>query len=611
MKYTVRLNGFVLLLLFGATLGLAQQPFQAAIQSGSVDQVAALLSENPALLEQRDENNLTPLILAAANGQAAVVRLLLERGADIAAGDTEGSNALHNAAATGQLEIVRILLENGSNINEQDNFGMTPYLFAASYGHVELMKYFEERGADTALTTTNGRRAIHLAAGSNRTAGLEYLLERGASVNATDHDGNTALHGAINRHRVDAVRMLMEHGADANARNNMGTTPLLWAVYAQSEIVNILVENGAPLNESDNDGETPLLIAMKTGRLDIAKLFIEHGADTKITDPVSGQNLLHITAIRDYPDVVGPLVEAGVAVNAKDNSGATPLRYAALYGHRGTAGMLLKNGASDAGYETNYGYSPDLQRKLKKNDAVIWYLGHSGWAIKTKNHLLVFDYFETAQKPTNLTLAGGYINPAEIKDQKVIVFVSHEHGDHFDPRIFSWADSLSKINYVLGFQPETDREYIFMNAREKRNIDGVEVRTIYSNDSGVGFWVKADDVTIFHSGDHVNRNRDLSGDYCPEIDWLAAGNTKVDLAFLPVSGCNFGDYVAVWTGDFYAINKLKPIAVFPMHNGEYFSFRTFDFRKEAEQRNTQAPIICAMNRGDRFKYHRGKYVVAN
>ncbi len=38
-----------------------------------------------------------------------------------------------------------------------------------------------------------------------------------------------------------------------------------------------------------------------------------------------------------------------------------------------------------------------LSKSLKKGDASIWYLFHSGWAIKTQNHFLIFDYYESGK----------------------------------------------------------------------------------------------------------------------------------------------------------------------------------------------------------------------
>ena len=66
---------------------------------------------------------------------------------------------------------------------------------------------------------------------------------------------------------------------------------------------------------------------------------------------------------------------------------------------------------------------------------MIWYLDHSAIAVETNNHLLLFDLFgKTLQPPKGMGLAQGFVNPDELRDKDVVIFVSHEHPDHFDPR---------------------------------------------------------------------------------------------------------------------------------------------------------------------------------
>ena len=96
----------------------------------------------------------------------------------------------------------------------------------------------------------------------------------------------------------------------------------------------------------------------------------------------------------------------------------------------------------------------------------------------------------------------------------------------------------------------------------------MEIIPIESNDSGQGYFVKVDGVTIFHPGDHANRQRDFSGPFKKEIDFLADQGLKADILFAPVSGCGFGDIVAVKKGVFYTIDRLAARSVFPMHAGQ-------------------------------------------
>jgi hypothetical protein len=115
------------------------------------------------------------------------------------------------------------------------------------------------------------------------------------------------------------------------------------------------------------------------------------------------------------------------------------------------------------------------QEVPQRGNASVWYLGHCGFAVRTSNHLLIFDYQESRDgqqpksRPTKLSLENGWVNPEEIKDLAVGVFVSHSHNDHFDPVILERKKSIPDIQYffisLAGKQPTTLR-FIISSVRE-------------------------------------------------------------------------------------------------------------------------------------------------
>lgn len=73
-----------------------------------------------------------------------------------------------------------------------------------------------------------------------------------------------------------------------------------------------------------------------------------------------------------------------------------------------------------------------LRTELPEKEAVIWYTGQDGFTIKTKSHLLVFDFNGGGGGRGTVpgtSLATGSIDPIEIKDFDVVVFVTHSDGD--------------------------------------------------------------------------------------------------------------------------------------------------------------------------------------
>ena len=157
-------------------------------------------------------------------------------------------------------------------------------------------------------------------------------------------------------------------------------------------------------------------------------------------------------------------------------------------------------------------------------------------------------------------------------------------------RFSTWRKSIPKITYITGFKPEGKDGYLLPSRTEKTNVNGLEIIAIESNDSGQGYFVKVDGVTIFHPGDHANRQRDFSGPFKKEIDFLADQGLKADILFAPVSGCGFGDIVAVKKGVYYTIDRLSARAVFPMHAGGN-EVRYREFAKEAKNAGYDIPVL--------------------
>lgn len=134
---------------------------------------------------------------------------------------------------------------------------------------------------------------------------------------------------------------------------------------------------------------------------------------------------------------------------------------------------------------------------------MIWYLDHSAIAVETNNHLLLFDLFgKTLQPPKEMGLAQGFVNPDELRDKDVVIFVSHEHPDHFDPAIFSLRDRLKRVRFVL--PEEFDEIYqgdLFAAPNQTYRLPDMTVTTFESTDIGLAYLVEVDDKRIYHAGD--------------------------------------------------------------------------------------------------------------
>ncbi len=183
----------------------------AAARSGAMETIAFLLSKGADVTAKASGGFSGPTALhrAAANGDLPLLRLLLANGAKVAdapnvaraaafghcreclrllleagaAADTPGRSALQDAAASGDVEMVRMLVDKGANVNAADRRGYTALMRAA-------------------LSYEPGALAV-----------IEYLLAKGANANPKNETGDTALSFAARFGETPAVALLRKHGA--------------------------------------------------------------------------------------------------------------------------------------------------------------------------------------------------------------------------------------------------------------------------------------------------------------------------------------------------------------------------------------------------------------
>ncbi len=244
----------------------------------------------------------------------------------------------------------------------------------------------------------------------------------------------------------------------------------------------------------------------------------------------------------------------------------------------------------------------------RAGEAVVWYLGHCGYAVRTKDHLLVFDYQESRDgqqpkaRPERPSLAAGWVVPEEIKDLKVRVFVSHSHEDHFDRVIFGWKQVVPDIAYYFGWKAADEPPVnTLVGPRAELKSADLEIATINSHHSGVpevAWLVKVDGLVIYHNGDCQ------PSDPASEHDFLRTKTDRVDLAFVfPVYEAS--QKYTVQNLDFFG--KFRVRAAFPMHV-QAGDAMYLEFQKIFQAKFPGLPIHVPMRMGQKFDFSDGKIV---
>lgn len=206
-------------------------------------------------------------------------------------------------------------------------------------------------------------------------------------------------------------------------------------------------------------------------------------------------------------------------------------------------------------------------------EAKITYLYHSGFSIETDNHFLVFDYYKDSIDLPADNFSKGVISIETFPNNKEIyVFVTHSHGDHFNPVIFKWSRD-HKITYILSNDVEvidySQTSIYSMKPYEVLSLSNIIVKSFGTTDKGLSFLVAVDGINIFHSGDlnwwhwksfpKEDQLRE-EDDYKREVERLT--NEEIDIAFVPVDPRL--EEFAFLAGEYF-VKKIKPTLCIPMH----------------------------------------------
>ena len=480
------------------------------------------------------------------------------------------AQTIHEAIQAGSLErVVEILDRDPESLTVRNEFGRDPIHEACFRGHLPI---------------------------------LELLVSRGADVTARARSENTTLHLALHgvkgpKERGEVTAFLLAHSPGlATTRNINGITPLHWAGNELPETIELLIASGADLDARDKNGLTPLHHWIRWWEGDRSELLVQHGADLEARD-VFGRTPLHLAAIVGRLDKYRMLRDAGAALSPKDDAGMTPADYALKFGHPALADSLLEAGTSQS--PSIYGYDTDslLVAGVDPGQVAIWYLDSNGWAIRTSNHVLVFDYAEGGLSPSTPGLANGRIRGRELSDLPVTVFATSE--EVWDPGLLDLRDEIRDVHFVLGFNSNDTVKVTPMVTEATVALGGLEVRTARSGHGGTAFYVRVDGLTLVHLGLPRRFSAGGSRAWQASLSRLREEVGEIDLAFIPL--LFGGDDEAEAVEEFLSVTSwLVPRVVFSSAGNGTHRYLLRAASEKARQRWAGVRAEAAENRGDLF-----------
>ncbi len=150
-------------------------PLGNAAKAGDIAEIERLLNEGA---DVNESGLASPLFYAIQYKHTDAARLLIKRGADVNKASAWGP-PIHEAAKRGNAEIVGLLLEKGADPSVTAPRGMTPLHSAADGGSVEATQYLLDHGADVNALTTLEEPPIHYARLGGHETIAQLLIDHG------------------------------------------------------------------------------------------------------------------------------------------------------------------------------------------------------------------------------------------------------------------------------------------------------------------------------------------------------------------------------------------------------------------------------------------------
>ena len=283
-----------------------------AVEKGNLEEVKALIKQNPDLVKAVNEAGRTPLHLACRGTHMDVVDFLLEKGAVVDLKDHGGHSPLHHAAMSDRDKAAAALLTKGANVELRDDYSRTPLLLCArERGGPKTTAVLLKAGADVNAKDKFQSSSLELAAWRGKKEVVDLLLDAKAEIDPTAGSTRSLLFQATSAGLTRLFFEIEDRGVDPTFTLSSGGSLLHPAAAGGAVgILEILHSKSLDINQKDNYGWTPIHYAARDGREDAVMWLMKQGAGIDIRT-VMGQSPYNVAVERKFEKVRDLLASKG------------------------------------------------------------------------------------------------------------------------------------------------------------------------------------------------------------------------------------------------------------------------------------------------------------
>ncbi|XP_055848447.1 uncharacterized protein LOC129913682 [Episyrphus balteatus] len=328
-------------------------PLVLAIIKKKEEIIYLIIRKRRDCINDRCKQGICPLHAAAEHGSSNITQKLLQNGAIVDVKTTSEWTPLQFASQKGNLNIIELLLNSKANINPRTHHTWAPLYLAVDNCHRDAAQFLMIRGAKINNEFKNGKTVLSCAIekclwlvedilkyspdinnASNKKSFkfaarqkdefyfpiVKSLIRYGFSIEASDINDTALLRNAVKMGYIEIIQDLIKHGLDLT--HNKSTFLLIAVKNKQLEIAELFVTHGADVNSTNNAGKPLIFYSVQNSDVKMYKLLVQHGADAN-----EYPELLRLAIKGECKEIFDHLLENKVDIDAADEYGRTPLHF--------------------------------------------------------------------------------------------------------------------------------------------------------------------------------------------------------------------------------------------------------------------------------------------